>query len=266
MLESGCNSGKTGGGMHPKLGRTLGITLFILGMLIGLLVNAAAVYTDLEGMSFWGSPEGTSFDSTAEIDGRLGNLSCPLVLNTAETGNVRIKVTNPTDHTATPWIQASISDPTQRENIRREKQMLQIEPGGTVDVSWQVDATNRIFNRVVFVRIYLMQTQYHPPAATRHCGIIMLDFGSLSGSNMILLVSGFGFLLMIGGLFLWRKYLNPQKRRDSRGIGIMAWLTGLIAANLLANLAGWMVLAAFLLLLIVIFFIALFESTFTHQI
>jgi hypothetical protein len=247
-----------------KSNQTLGLMLFIFSMLLGFGLNALAVYSDLESMSFWGNPEGTSFDSTLEMDGRLGSLRCPVILSIQESKWIKITVKNPTDHAITPAIQASISDPTQLDNILRDKQELTLEPGGKVELTWQVGKENRLFNRVVYVRVFLFRSIHYPPSITRNCGIVMADFGDLTGNQIVGLVFSASLGGMLLGILLWRKNHPIRTRRETQGFGVMLWLTGITGLNILANLAGWPVGAGMLLLLTILLFLATFETLFTN--
>ena len=250
--------------MKKKLISILGMILFILSTLLGFALNAVSIFADLEGTSFWEISDVASFDSTIETDGRFGSLQCPVIMGTQESKTVKIKVRNPKDYPINPWVVATFSQPNQLD-ILREKQELKLGPGETAEISWQVTNQNLMYRRFVFVRVFLLQSYYHPPSITRHCGIIMADFGNLDGNQIIGLASGSSIFGMVIGILLWRRFSILRIRREVRGLGIMAWLTGITGLNILANLAGWMVLADLLLILTVLMFVAIFENVFSNR-
>lgn len=248
---------------HNKFILFIGMTIFLLALLLGLAFNAAASYTDLEGMSFWGSPEGTSFDSTLDTDGELGSLRCPVIMAADETKTVSITVHNPKNFAIQPSLQATLSDPTVWDNALRDKQAISLQPGEKKTFSWQVNGEkNLVFNRVILVRVFLFQSPYHPPSLTRHCGILVTEVGDLSGNQLVSLVTIISLGGMLLGILLWYNNIPRRTRRDNRGLSIMASLMGLTAVTILTNLLGWMVGAGMLLILTLLLFLAIMETLF----
>jgi hypothetical protein len=250
--------------MKKKLIAILGMTLFILSTLLGFALNTVTIYADLEGSAFWEIADVASFDSTIETDGRLGRLQCPVVMGIQESHTVTLRVKNPRDYPINPLVAATFSLPNQLE-VAREEQELQLAPHEAVKISWQVNNSNLLYRRFIFVRVFLQQSKYHPPSITRHCGILMVNFGKLDGNQIIGLVSGISLVGMTAGILLWRTFSVSRTRRDIRGFGVMAWLTGITGLNILANLAGWMVIAGLLLILTLLMFVAIFENVFGYK-
>ena len=246
--------------MKNQLIKSFGIILFCITFLLGATYNTIAFWRDLEGMSFWGYPESTSFDSKIETDGRLHHLICPVLLTSSETASVKIKVSNPKDYPINPAIQANLSNPGEPDNLIRNKQTLSLEPGQTVELSWQVGKSNILFGRVIFVRIYFFQSAYHPPSATAHCGIMVRDFGNLNSSQLSLLVIVVSIAgMMIGSLIWWwaarSSVLNLNKIRS-----MLLWLITLTITTVIANFLGSMLMAGLLVLLTILSVLAIIEA------
>lgn len=238
----------------------IGILLFIASLSLGVVFNALAVWNDLEGMSFWGHPEGSSFDSSIEAGGTITRLNCPVLLTSRDLGKVTATIKNPKDTQSKTWIQASISKPGEPDNLIRNRQELMLEPAESVSISWQVDKSNKLFDRVIYVRVFLFQTQYHPPSATKHCGIIIKDIGKLSGNQAIALITGTSLLGMALGTLLWWWGSSAQMRLTNRIVKIMISLIGITVLTTLTNLAGWMLFAGILFILMILLLVSIFEA------
>ncbi|HQF63026.1 MAG TPA: hypothetical protein PLT26_11040 [Anaerolineaceae bacterium] len=251
--------------MNKKSRFVLALIVFGVGFTIGLIFNTQAVWTDLEGMSFWGYPEATSFDQSIEIDGELSPLQCPVLITSHEVATVKIRVTNKTDNQITPWLQASISKPGERDSLVRHKQELILAPRETKTMSWQVSNENTLLNRSIFVRTFLFKIENYPPSLTRHCGIMVRDFGSLTGTQIILLVVISSLVLMGVGWWLWWSNLVPLRRRENRVVMILGFMFALNTISFVSNLTGNLVISGFALVLTALSLIAIVETFAYHR-
>ncbi len=246
--------------------KSFGVIIFIIGLLLGAAFNTLAVWSDLEGMSFWGYPESNSYDPEIETDGRLHSLICPVILTSSETASVRVKVSNPKDFPITPSIQASLSQPGVRDNLTREKQPLSLEPGETVEVSWQVGQDNILFNRIILVRVFLFQSNYYPPSATAHCGIMVRNLGFLKSTQLSIIVISASLVGMVAGasIWWWRSRSNPHKINQKTSIFV--WLFALTVLSFIANFLGWMLIAGFVILLTFLSILAILEAIMLNKV
>lgn len=245
--------------MKVKRLRIFGVVLFTFCLLLSVAYNGHALWSDLEGMSFWGYPESNRYDPKIETDGRLHNLICPVLVASSETAIVKVKVSNPKDFTITPSVQASISNPSVQDNLIRDKQILTLAAGETVELSWQVGRENILFGRVILVRVYLFQSAYHPPSATTHCGIIVGDLGGLSGEQLSIFIISVSLIGIVAGALIWWSAREGVQNID-KIIGMFAWLLALTVVSLLANFLGLMFLAGLFILLIILSFLAIMEA------
>lgn len=246
--------------------KSFGVFIFIIGLLLGAAFNTLAVWSDLEGMSFWGYPESNSYDPEIETDGRLHSLICPVILTSSETASVRVKVSNPKDFPINPSIQASLSQPGERDNLTRKKQPLSLEPGETVEISWQVDQGNILFNRIILVRVFFYQSNYYPPSATAHCGIMVRDLGLLKSTQLATIVVSASLVGMVAGasIWWWRSRFTPQKINQKTSI--FAWLIALTVLSFVANFLGWMLIAGFSILLTFLSILAILEAIMLNKV
>ena len=247
---------------RKTLGLITGMLIFIIGLAIGLAFTGLAALSGLDGMSFWGYPEAITYDPTIGTDARLTGLKCPSLITNKDTGIIRIKVTNPTDKQIKPWVQAMISMPGEPEQLIRHKQELLLEPGETKVLTWQVSSDNRINDRIVIARIYLLNTQYHPPSITRHCGIIALDLDDLTGNQLLAGLIGASLIGMAAGIALWWHSSSMKMLLNHGVINIMIWLGIIVVLSTLAILSGLWLLSGILLIILILSFVSIFESSF----
>ncbi|MFH1447100.1 MAG: hypothetical protein ABIG43_06815 [Chloroflexota bacterium] len=245
---------------RKTLGLITGMLIFIIGLAIGLAYNGLAALSGLDGMSFWGYPEVIGYDSTIGTDARLKGLKCPSLITNKDTGIIRIKVNNPTDKQIKPWVQAMISMPGEPEQLIRDKQELLLDPGETKVLTWQVSSDNRINDRVVIIRIYLLNTQYHPPSITRHCGIIALDLDNLTGNQVLAGFFSASLIGMAAGVALWWHFSDMKMRRTRGAFNIMIWVGIITILSTLSNVFAWWLMSALLLIILICLIVSIFEN------
>lgn len=243
-----------------------GILLFIVCLLLGTGYNFMAFWSDLEGMSFWGYPESTSYDPEIETDGNLHSLICPVLITSSETASVRVRVSNPKDYPIKPNIQVSISNQNEKDQLTRDKKQLLLDPGESVEMSWLVDKDNILFDRVVFVRVFLYQSAYYPPSKTAHCGIYARDLGKLNSTQISSLVTGVSLLGMISGSLFWWWSIGIKTQSVFRKRGIFVWLIALTTLAFISNYLSWMLLAGLWIILIFLSMLAVLEALMLNKV
>lgn len=191
-----------------------GLLVYVVGIVASMTLNIFVLWANLEGQSFWGYPEAIAFDTTLTTEARLSRLSCPVMLAPGETGNVDVKVHNPNDYPIEAWISAHISKPGETESMIRELRSVPLAPGESSVLRWQVDTNNVINRRMILVRVFLRLTDSHPPARTKHCGVMLVDLWGMSGRAVTLLVLIGGHVLQAGGVWLWWHGRNLDGKRN----------------------------------------------------
>lgn len=245
-----------------KFRRALGILIFTTGFVLGLLSNGLAIWGDLEGTGFWGNYEAASFDNNQEIDSRLHNLNCPIVMTTEETVEVTTIVSNKLNEPTKGIIQVDISDPHVFTRIKSDRQDIRLQAGERKDFSWTVTPQDRLYNRLVLVRVYLWQEFSYGVARTDHCGILVIDSPGLSNNLLVGLAIGTSLLAMAGGFLLWFSASQPLSRKAKHFMFGLIWLGGSVLLGMLANLAGAFVVAIGLLVLTLVSLLSLLEILF----
>lgn len=74
---------------NKKLLRTLGVVIFAIGMMVGMMMFIFMNWANLEAYFYFGY--------SAPPDKTLTTLRCPLLMTTSETATVTIRITNNTD-------------------------------------------------------------------------------------------------------------------------------------------------------------------------
>ena len=244
--------------MPHNLWNILGVLIFIIGFLLGMVFIGLTVWSDLEGNAFWGISEAATFDRQVQIDAQLKSLTCPQLLTQQEAGTVIARLANPLNQPVDVIIQADFSRPTASIEALQDQQQFQLKPLERRDLSWIVGMENLKFNRLILVRTYLIDPVLRIPVRTAHCGILVVDSNELS-SNQIILISVITSLSgMLIGILLWVLGKLPLKNR--RSTYSMLALAGLTLAGIIASLTGvWVVAGGFFIMNLIIL-LTLFEN------
>jgi hypothetical protein len=202
------------------------IVLFCFGVIIGLA---------LSGSMIWANFEASMFDPNLMGDETL-KLHCPLMLTENETGTAYATFTN----TGT-WDVKLIVSSTISENYvvmyRREKVILDLAPGESKDVRWDVSGSEKVFGRFVFVKV--ANNRLMPiPSRVGTCGIVVINIPFLTGAEVVMIAMALTVLFLAAGMFLWFRNNQPLtgKRRDV--MRSMYWLSAVIGVDILCGVFG----------------------------
>jgi len=236
----------------------LGYIMFIIGLSIGLAFSTFALWVNLEGMSFWGYPESISYDPDLSVEAEISRLKCPVLLAEGETSLVAVTVRNPFDKPALTYVKAHISMPDRLENMVRRTRSAYLSPGEETEIRWQISSENTIFDHMILARVFLKLTESHPPARTKHCGIMSVDLWGLSSKQILTIVPTSSIALMtIGGHLIWRSRTKDPKKVNL-GIKITNLIGVLTVIGVIASLLRiWEIILVVLTLIPVILFSAI---------
>lgn len=249
--------------MHKthKFGLGVGILLFGLGILIGTAFNLRVAYAYLDLLSFWGYPEVISYDYSAD-NGELSvaGFRCPQLLTPGETKEVAIRIKNKSDQLIQPVIQILASEPGYQESYTRLNEEFMLQPGETKEFTQALSADSSLIAYDIKVRIFLALDRELPASMTRHCPVMVYQVGDLTGSQILMLLSGVTLILCLSGIGLFWRYSSEDMRRDRRAI---KWLIGVavfIGISMVLNLIELYFLALMCGLAGIFLALALFES------
>lgn len=231
--------------------RTLSIVLVAAGVILG---------TSLFGLIAWGDTEAALYDSMGSAEKPLSSLRCPVALHPNETGQVRASFRNDSDRPVSVLVYTHITAGSVIL-VHKHEDYLRLEPGETVTLEFPVSGQDRVYGRVVMVRMHQFRS-VPLPSRDGSCGILVLDLAGLSGRAAVALIMSVSLALTGAGILLWERAPHPRKERARyaasamRGLGVVQvagmlsallnfWLAGLLLTLLTMLLIG-VVLAEFL--------------------
>lgn len=229
-----------------SLRRTLGVLLYVAGILVGVALAA---------VSTWGDLEASLFDAAERAERPSVSLRCPVFITRHEVGEVSAVFSNtgqrPVERTA--WAHISQGFVTL---MREERVKLPLEPGETKRMSWFVSADDAAYGFLILVRVSALR-QAPMPSQSQACGILVLDVPGVSGLFitvvwLLLSLGGIGF-----GLWLWLRASRPFDQRRQGAAAAMAVLAVLVVGALAAGLLGQWVAGVLLLALTALALIAI---------
>lgn len=176
--------------------RRLGVILFSIGVLLGMVLLGGAVYADFES---------TLFDVSIVADGSIRPIQCPIVLNDFETGVVTASISNNTSQTSERLVRAHISK-GHLILIREIEERVVLAPGETRTLRWTVSARDAAYGHLILVKVIALDDGIQP-SHKGSCGVIVLDLpywisGQLATSSAFALSLG----LLLSGAGLWWTY------------------------------------------------------------
>jgi hypothetical protein len=218
---------------------SLGISAYVLGLLVGFYVILVAAWADMEATVY-------GFERLANAG--LGGFHCPILMTATETSTISLKISNPTDKPITPSIRTQISTPTLLEESLEN---LRLAPGESTQLRWSVGPGNIDLRRFIFAKT-LLYSSFPLPSQETTCGIFILN---LPGTGKVILP--FLIALSLAGLG-WGLYQMNRLRvsyawlRQRRGS--LAFLALMVLLGLTLSFVGGWVLP---LLLLVVTFLAI---------
>ena len=238
-----------------------GLILFVLGYIFTFAFSAVAVWSDLEGMSFWGNPEVVNYDPTIEGKFKISQLDCPILLTNSEQTDVRISVRNVNKIGSTEILQTNLSFPTEDQGLVRNYASMVLDAKKMEIVSINVGPENVTNRNYIFVRSYLLTRDGQPPYETNHCGIKIVNAPNLTGNQIVIGTLFLGSMLMILGIILWHSGSSIEMRRFNKTRNLLIAMAALVLISGITNFSGVWLLSAVLLILSLLLVLSIVEST-----
>ena len=235
--------------------------VYAIGLLAGLVFNGLAFWGDLEGNGFWNIEEFALFDPTQTIPAKLDRLKCPLLIISPDTEVVSAAVTNTSTQPADLVIQADISNPNGTENYTKFRQPIHLAPAQRSEFSWPIHVEDRLYGRLVLVRVYLFKEVTSGAVRSNFCGVLALDWPGWNADLLIVLAIGFSLLCLLTGGGIWLANIGPENRKINHMKFGLAWLLAFTLAGIGCNLAGYFFLEILCLVVALISIVSLLEIT-----
>jgi hypothetical protein len=211
---------------------TLGIVIFLLGMIIGIVFVVITTWGNLEAYWFFPSRIATS---------GISGLNCPVMMTPGETGVITLHVRNPNDFVIRPTVLSTISSGYYIDDAEFTKQNLVLEPGDSYIARWEFNEEDAVYDQFVMARIE-SRIPYPTTRLQGSCAIYVMNLPGVSSLLIMILGSIVCAALSLGGLYLWRKFHNEKLEvnlHTSRG---MCLLFVIVTAGIAASfLRIWMV-------------------------
>lgn len=212
-------------GNHKKTIRNLAIFLFSVGVLLGMFLAGAAVWTDLEA-TFYG------FGKVANDP--LTTLRCPVLMTATETGIIRATLSNNSELPVDARVRVYVSNP---DPIRTIETITALAPGETKQVHWTVTSEDVDFGNLILVKV-LAFAYYKAPFREGWCGILVLNLPYLTGNQIFVSALVLGLLGMLIGIGLWVIGGRPLKGKTLIAFRAMIWLAALVLVDTVFSLMG----------------------------
>lgn len=229
--------------MKKILINVFSIILFITGvaLAVGLLV-----------ITIWGDLEASMFDASMRYEEGVQGLKCPVLITSGERSKVSAVFSNPHIRPVDRRVRVHISS-GYATLMREIDARLQLEPGATEKLSWDILPEDAAFGNIIMVRVSSHRS--NPlPSQSSSCGIYVLDVPTMSGQQVFTSASiaSCVFLLLGAGVFtLSHRPLKGKPQKLARG---MFFMIVVLAIGILISLFGSWMLGA-LLLVVAVFMI-----------
>jgi len=184
-----------------KFRRTLGIALFLLGLVSVSALTLLLTLPGLEGFYYFSQESQMAHEE-------LRGLSCPRVLGADEQGTIRLRLENThTRDVVTPVI-IHVARPIE-DFYGRIDPVLQ--PGEEGTYEWKVGVEDRIYGRMILANLTTYRTVISP-ARMGTCTIAVLPW-RIPGAILFYGGTVMGLLVLAIGLGFWLRGLKPRKER-----------------------------------------------------
>jgi hypothetical protein len=212
--------------------RVLGLLLFAFGILLGMALSGAAIWSDLEAEMFDASLTGLG-------GAQFRGLSCPVLITAAGPGTVTANVKNPLDRPVELKFRVHFTQGFVTL-IREEEVLVPLDPGERARLQWTVNSEDAAWGRFILVKIYSF-----PRSTLRaelgSCGILVLDIDFLSGNQALALTLAASLLGMAGGLglcVLGRHPADTVAREVARAL--LALALAVVVTVVVSLLGSWL--------------------------
>ena len=206
--------------------RAVGLTLFVVGVLLGMV---------LFGFSIWADFESTFYFGYGVVGSKTIHLSCPQIVTNADNKSFTAYIRNTTDRELEISIQTDISNILA---VRTDRTKITIPAHQTAPFLWPLSTEDVVFGHLILVHIYQFQS-FILPSADANCGILYLNLGGVTGMLVFLLVLIGTVLGIAGGFVLWARNSQPLEGPTRRQMLGMIFLAAVVGLGLVFSWVGW---------------------------
>jgi hypothetical protein len=244
-----------------KFGLIAGMILFILGIGFGLIFNFLPVLSNIQGMSLWGFPDLIAFDPSLENDGVIDYIKCPLLVTPGDKKEIQVSIRNKEAKEIKQNLLFIASDADLELDNLHAQEKLVLKPNEVVTVSRSLFIKDNVNTHLLAIRVFLFQDKYPIASFTRHCGILFYQVGNLHGDQVISLAVGLFVILTGTGIILWWLNSHSYRKRSSRLLNRLFWISGSLGMGLAIHLTRLQFLAIVWLILSILILLSIFEES-----
>ncbi len=229
---------------HNKILGIIGLFIFFLIALYGILFFAGLNWANLEGSFYFGY--------TGGADSKL-NLTCPRIVTPLDSAYIVAVIPNKTDRVITPAVESQISG----QPISFQRQNVSVEPGKSQEIKWKVGPEDVAFGHLIMAEVY-QYAYFAVGTAMATCGGLFLNLPFISGLQLYYLSIALIVLLTVGGILLWHyNTRRPGMKLLERGGPMLLLLVFILIGIIVGSLGIWILGAIALALSIVLFIVLL---------
>jgi hypothetical protein len=223
---------------NPTL-RRVGLIFFFSAIIIGLALTLARAIPDLEASMYgfikYGYP-------------RLYSLACPVLMTTQDQEPVTIRLSNSLDRNLNYFIEAQLSSPI---IIITDDQNLQLSPGESRKIAWQVGKENIDLGSFIFARVFTSAAAangFHEST----CGTFVLNLPFQGGPTLYYALFALAVIGLFAGLWLWFRYRDLADSGDRVRSGWMVFMAVAVLISLVSSYLNFWFVAIVMVLLILL--------------
>lgn len=210
------------------IGRSSGSFLFMVGILLGMALAAAASWAGVEAQ-FYG------FESM--YGAKLKTVHCPVLMTTAHPTQVRATVSNPGDQPVNMLVRTDLSSPG---FIQTTESVVPLAPHEKKPLEWTVTSQNVDLGFLILAQVSTSPT-YANPARQGTCGIVVLNVPGLTGNELFTLALLACLLLIVAGAVLTEVNSPSMAGRKLSPTTAMRFLGIMTLASMFTSfMGGWL--------------------------
>lgn len=219
--------------------RIVGVLCFSIAFVLGILLTAARVFPDLES-TLYGF---VKYDYPG-----LPSLSCPLLMTSLDRQPVTIRLRNPGENTITYYVVAQFSG---IPLIVNNEQRVEVQPGETKTLTWEVGSENIDLNNFIFANIFASPSAYLKMTSST-CGSFVINLPIKGGSTIFYAGLVLAALTAVIGLWLWPRHSDFSNQATVYQFAWMRFVTVVLAIGVVAGILSYWFLGVLLLALILL--------------
>jgi len=223
--------------------QSAGFIIFVIGFLLGILLIIASAWPDLEARMY---------EFSRYPDEKHTPLSCPPLMTTLDSEQVKARLHNPLEKTVTLYVKAQLSSSLLIDTLYVAdpegniveitqgyvKETIELQPGETHTLIWDVDAANVDMNNFIFAFVQILPTSTLPLKGAT-CGTLVLDLPFRGGpflfyAAVVLAAVGIGV-----GAWLWFRNIDWSDPRMVHNSWFMRFIILDIVVGVIGSILGW---------------------------